>query len=65
MNPKYAFETFVVGPFNAATHFIRTMVKPGIAYNPLFIYGKTGRSENTSFKQWATKLSSQEKRFFM
>lgn len=43
LNPRYTFETFVVGPFNelayAATQAI--MKKP-VVYNPLFIYGNTG-----------------------
>lgn len=44
LNPRYTFDTFVVGPYNelanAAAHAV--VGKPGIAYNPLFIYGKTG-----------------------
>ena len=47
LNPKYIFETFVVGPFNELAHAAaKTVVaKPGIAYNPLFIYGKTGHGK--------------------
>lgn len=47
LNPKYIFDTFVVGPFNELAHAAaRTVVtKPGIAYNPLFIYGKTGHGK--------------------
>jgi chromosomal replication initiator protein len=44
LNPKYIFDTFIVGPFNelayAATQAI--VKQPGQAYNPLFIYGGTG-----------------------
>ncbi|CAI8233887.1 MAG: Chromosomal replication initiator protein DnaA [Arcobacter lacus] len=44
LNPSYTFESFVVGPsnqmsFNAA---MAVSKKPGIQYNPLFIYGGTG-----------------------
>ena len=44
LNPRYTFESFVVGRFNdlacaAAQAVVR---QPGIAYNPLFIYGNTG-----------------------
>lgn len=44
LNPKYTFESFVVGPFNELAHAAAQAVvkKPGIVYNPLFIYGNTG-----------------------
>ena len=47
LNPRYTFETFVVGPFNELAHAAAQAVtiKPGIAYNPLFIYGETGRGK--------------------
>ncbi len=44
LNPRYTFDTFVVGPFNelayAATQ--AAVARPGKQYNPLFIYGPTG-----------------------
>lgn len=44
LNPRYTFDTFVVGGFNelafAATQAIVNNL--GIIYNPLFIYGSTG-----------------------
>lgn len=47
LNPKYSFETFVVGPYNALAHAAAKTVaeKPGMSYNPLFIYGKTGHGK--------------------
>ena len=44
LNPKYTFESLVVGPFNELAYAASQAVykTPGIAYNPLFIYGKTG-----------------------
>ncbi len=44
LNPRYTFETFVVGPFNELAYAASQAViaKPGLAYNPLFIYGNTG-----------------------
>jgi chromosomal replication initiator protein len=44
LNPRYTFDTFVVGPFNELAHAAAQAVikKPGIMYNPLFIYGSTG-----------------------
>lgn len=47
LNPRYTFETFVVGPFNEIAFAAANAVakSPGIAYNPLFIYGETGRGK--------------------
>jgi chromosomal replication initiator protein len=47
LNPRYAFEAFVVGPFNELAYAASQAVikKPGITYNPLFIYGDTGRGK--------------------
>lgn len=44
LNPRYTFDSFVVGSFNELAHAAAQAVirKPGIAYNPLFIYGETG-----------------------
>ena len=47
LNPRYTFETFVVGPFNELANAAAQAVakSPGIAYNPLFLYGETGRGK--------------------
>jgi len=47
LNPRYTFETFVVGPFNELSYAagLAVVKNPGIAYNPLFIYGETGRGK--------------------
>ncbi|MEK7227512.1 MAG: chromosomal replication initiator protein DnaA [Patescibacteria group bacterium] len=47
LNPRYTFDTFVVGPFNELAHAAARAVisKPGIMYNPLFIYGSTGHGK--------------------
>lgn len=43
LNPKYTFDSFVVGPFNElAFAACQTIIKKPVAYNPLFIYGNTG-----------------------
>lgn len=47
LNTRYTFDNFVIGPFNELAHAAaQTVVKaPGQAYNPLFIYGGTGRGK--------------------
>lgn len=47
LNPRYTFDTFVVGPFNELAFTAGQVVvkNPGIAYNPLFVYGETGRGK--------------------
>jgi chromosomal replication initiator protein len=44
LNPRYTFDSFVVGPFNELPHAAAIAVSksPGLVYNPLFIYGGTG-----------------------
>lgn len=44
LNPKYTFDTLVVGNYNKLAHSAAKAVAedPGYAYNPLFIYGGPG-----------------------
>ncbi|WP_204910668.1 chromosomal replication initiator protein DnaA [Microlunatus spumicola] len=44
LNPKYTFETFVIGPSNRFAHAAAIAVaeNPGKSYNPLTIYGDSG-----------------------
>jgi len=66
LNPKYVFDSFVVGPFNelanAAAHTV--VNKPGIAYNPLFIYGKTGHGKTHLIQAVGNQLKFVGKKVF-
>jgi chromosomal replication initiator protein len=44
LNPKYTFETFVIGQSNRFAHAAAVAVAeaPAKAYNPLFVYGDSG-----------------------
>ncbi len=43
LNPKYTFDTFVIGPFNELAYSAsQAIINRPTVYNPLFIYGGTG-----------------------
>jgi chromosomal replication initiator protein len=44
LNPKYTFDAFVIGSSNRFAHAAALTVaeRPGLAYNPLFVYGDAG-----------------------
>ncbi|MAZ56302.1 chromosomal replication initiator protein DnaA [bacterium] len=66
LNPKYTFETFVIGPFNALAHTAAKTVaeKPGVTYNPLFIYGKTGHGKTHLIQAVGNRLKKNGKKVF-
>jgi len=47
LNPRYTFDTFVIGSFNNLAYAAAqaALERPGITYNPLFVYGDTGRGK--------------------
>lgn len=47
LNPRYSFESFVVGSFNELAFAAAQAVlkSPGTVYNPLFFYGSTGHGK--------------------
>jgi chromosomal replication initiator protein len=44
LNPKYNFNSFIVGPFNELAYAVAQAIitAPGQNYNPFFVYGGTG-----------------------
>jgi chromosomal replication initiator protein len=44
LNPKYTFDNFVIGASNRFAHATALAVseRPGMSYNPLFVYGNAG-----------------------
>ncbi len=66
LNPKYSFENFVVGPYNALAHAAARTVseKPGITYNPLFIYGKTGHGKTHLIQAVGNQIKKTGKKIF-
>ncbi|MEK7552436.1 MAG: chromosomal replication initiator protein DnaA [Patescibacteria group bacterium] len=68
LNPRYTFDTFVVGPFNELAYAASQAVikKPGIVYNPLFIYGNTGHGKTHLIQSIGNQMKAlyPEKRIF-
>ncbi|MES2471035.1 MAG: chromosomal replication initiator protein DnaA [Patescibacteria group bacterium] len=70
LNPRYTFETFVVGPFNELAHAasLATANTPGMVYNPLFIYGNTGLGKTHLMQAVGNKIKQlhpQKKIFYL
>lgn len=66
LNPRYSFETFIIGPFNALAHAAAKTVseRPGITYNPLFIYGKTGHGKTHLIQAVGNQLKKSGKKVY-
>ena len=70
LNPRYTFDTFVVGPFNQLAHAAAQAViqNPGLTYNPLFIYGGTGHGKThliQAIGNYLKKTNSNRKVFYV
>lgn len=60
LNPRYTFDNFVVGPFNEVAHAAsQSIIKnPGHIYNPLFVYGSTGRGKTHLIQAVGNQIKS-------
>ncbi len=70
LNPRYTFDTFIVGPFNQLAHAAAQVIteKPGIVYNPLFVYGSTGHGKThliQSVGNYIKKINQNKKIFYV
>ncbi|TSC61683.1 MAG: chromosomal replication initiation protein [Parcubacteria group bacterium Gr01-1014_48] len=47
LNPRYVFDSFVIGSFNELAYAAAQAIikKPGIVYNPLYVFGDTGHGK--------------------
>ncbi len=67
LNPRYTFDSFIVGPFNELAYAAsQAIIKKPVVYNPLFIYGDTGRGKTHLLQAVGNyiKHNSRDKRVF-
>ena len=62
LNPKYSFDSFIVGPSNELAHAASLSIvkQPGILYNPLFIYGGVGLGKTHLLQSIGNQLASKK-----
>ncbi|MBI2624058.1 chromosomal replication initiator protein DnaA [Candidatus Parcubacteria bacterium] len=65
LNPRYTFQSFVVGSFNELAHAAaKAIIKsPGTTYNPLFVYGGVGLGKTHLLQATGNELAKQQNVF--
>ncbi|MEX1028378.1 MAG: chromosomal replication initiator protein DnaA [Candidatus Paceibacterota bacterium] len=62
LNPRYGFDSFIVGPFNELAYAASQAIvkQPGRIYNPLFVYGDTGHGKTHLIQAIGNALKNEE-----
>ncbi len=63
LNPRYGFDSFVVGPFNELAYAAsQAVIKDiGSVYNPFFVYGGTGHGKTHIIQAIGNKIAEKNK----
>ncbi len=63
LNPRYTFDSFIVGSFNELTYAASQAIckNPGITYNPFFVYGGVGLGKTHLLQAIGNKVYSENK----
>ncbi len=63
LNPRYSFDSFIVGPFNELAYAASQAVikNIGSVYNPFFVYGGTGHGKTHIIQAIGNKITEKNK----
>jgi chromosomal replication initiator protein len=63
LNPRYTFDSFIIGSFNELAHAASQAIikQPGIVYNPLFVYGSSGHGKTHLIQAIGNQIKQAQK----